>query len=451
MSHPGAGASDPLASVRMDNERELLLVGGQVVLPDRTVIRADLRCAGGRIVAILDPVESNDHTDHPDPADPADQHGLRSAAIRSEQSAPSSEVLRLDVTGHLVAPGYLDLQLNGGFGHDVTSDARCIPELARMLPRTGVTGFLPTVVTAPPVARERALDVMAALAPHQPDGADLDPRAARPIGLHFEGPVLSLDRRGAHRAEHLGMPEEDELLRWTRAAGLALVTLAPEVPGALALAARLVAAGVTVSIGHTGCTPAEFATARAAGATYVTHLFNAMAPFSHRSPGPIGAALADPGVVAGIICDGIHVDPTAVAMAWQALGPDRTSLVTDAVAALGIDAETLTLGGREIRIGSDGVRTPEGVLAGSNLALDQAVRNLVAFTGCSPAEAIGTVTTVPARLLGLPDRGRLEVGARADLVVLDAGLHPRWTIVGGTVAFHDPTVSPGGHPGTSRP
>jgi N-acetylglucosamine-6-phosphate deacetylase len=423
----------------------MLLHGGDVVLPDRTVVPADVLVVGDRIAAI------------------------RRRDDEAAPPAPTGDGPRLDVTGHLIAPGYLDLQLNGGFGFDVTSDARCIPDLARRLPSTGVTAFLPTVVTSPPVARQRALDVMTGSLTQRPGtaptgggrtgplgsddaGADaetvLDPRrgtGAVPLGLHFEGPVLAGERRGAHRAEFLGMPEAAELRRWTRADGLALVTLAPEVPGALELIARLTAAGVAVSIGHTGCTPAEFAAARAAGATAVTHLFNAMAPFSHRAPGPIGATLADPSVVAGLIVDGIHVDPTAIAMAWRSLGTERTCLVTDAVAALGMPEGTLTLGGREIRVGPDGVRTPEGVLAGSNLTLDRAVRNLVAFTGCTAAEAISTVTTVPARLLGLADRGRVEVGARADLVVLDSSLRPRRTIVGGWLAFdaeHDPHLEP---------
>jgi N-acetylglucosamine-6-phosphate deacetylase len=400
----------------------MLLRGGDVLLPDRTVVAADVLVVGDRIAAI------------------------RPRGDDGTSPRTAAEVPQLDVTGHIVAPGFLDVQLNGGFGHDVTSDARCIPELARRLPSTGVTAFLPTVVTSPAVARERALDMMAELFARRDRSGQAgdevdepDPTAggagAVPLGLHFEGPVLAGDRRGAHRAEFLGLPDEAELGRWTRADGLALVTLAPEIPGAIDLIARLTAAGVTVAIGHTGCTPAEFAAARAAGATAVTHLFNAMAPFSHRAPGPIGATLADPAVIAGLIVDGIHVDPTAVAMAWRALGPERTCLVTDAVAALGMPEGTLTLGGREIHVGPDGVRTPEGVLAGSNLTLDRAVRNLVAFTGCSAAEAISTVTTVPARLLGLADRGRVEVGARADLVVLDGSLRPRRTIVGGRLVF----------------
>ena len=197
----------------------------------------------------------------------------------------------------------------------------------------------------------------------------------------------------------------------------------------------IVAAGVVVSAGHTAMTPAHFTVARAAGLSYVTHLFNAMAAFGHRSPGPIGAALADRSVTVGVICDGIHVDPTAVAMAWQALGPTRMSLVSDASPALGAPYGQFRIGGFEIVHDESGVRTLDGVLAGSALPLDQAVRNLIAFSRCSLADALATVTSTPADLLGLVDRGRLCVGMRADLTVVDHAGDLRYTVVGGRTAW----------------
>jgi N-acetylglucosamine-6-phosphate deacetylase len=165
-----------------------------------------------------------------------------------------------------------------------------------------------------------------------------------------------------------------------------------------------------------------------------THLFNAMAPFTHREPGLVGSVLSGD-VYAGLICDGIHVDPIAVKVAWRALGPHRTILVSDAIAALGLDVSETRLGDVGVHIDETGVRTPDGVLAGSNLTLDLAVRNLVEFTGCSPIEAIATVTRNPSSLLGLDDRGRIEAGARADIVVLDPSLHVVQTYVGGELAW----------------
>jgi N-acetylglucosamine-6-phosphate deacetylase len=177
-----------------------------------------------------------------------------------------------------------------------------------------------------------------------------------------------------------------------------------------------------VSLGHTDANAHQFQAGLDAGAAAVTHLFNAMRPFGHRDPGPIGATFADDSLVAGLICDGIHVDPIAVAMAWRSLGPDRLVLVTDAVAARGE------------RIHVDGVRTAGGVLAGSAIRLDEALAHLVAFTGASVADAVRTVTATPARLLGLDDRGAIVPGARADLTVLDRELRVIETFVAGVAA-----------------
>jgi N-acetylglucosamine-6-phosphate deacetylase len=247
--------------------------------------------------------------------------------------------------------------------------------------------------------------------------------------------MLAPSRRGAHPAEWLQEPSLELIEGWSAASGVAMVTLAPELPDALDVTAALRSRGVIVSIGHTDCSATEFRAARDAGASYVTHLYNAMRPFAHRDPGPIGAALADSWAVVGLICDGVHVDPVAVAMAWQARGPDRLTLVTDAVAAQGAGIGPSRLGGVDVIVGDGTVRTATGSLAGSTLTLDQAVRNLIAFTGCGVSSAIRTVTATPARVLGVTDRGSIDVGCRADLVVLDADVSVRTTIVGGAIAW----------------
>jgi N-acetylglucosamine-6-phosphate deacetylase len=373
------------------------LTGGRVVLPDATLAALDVELTGGTITALVPRSAAHDGADV------------------------------IDVTGRLVAPGFVDIQINGGWGHDFTADPGGIGEVARHLPSTGVTAFVPTIVTSPPECRSAAIDALARLA--------LRPTDARPLGLHFEGPVIAPGRRGAHDPRFIGLPPATDLGRWSTEAGVVMVTLAPEVDGAIDLIRDLVARGVTVAIGHTACTADQFAAARRAGATVVTHLFNAMAPFDHRAPGPIGATLGDAHVFAGLICDGVHVAPTAVRMAWQALGPHRTVLVTDAVAALGVDTLSTRLGSLDVTVGPDGVRTADGVLAGSNLRLDEAVRNLIAATGCSPAEAVCAATTAPASAIGRTDLGRIELGARADLVVLDADLRVERTIIGGSTAW----------------
>ena len=380
-----------------------MLVGaaGRVIGADRAAAARDVVCADGEIVELRPP-------------------GSR---------VPAGAV-SIDASGCYVAPGFLDLQINGGFGHDFTTAPSSIARVAEQLPRFGVTGFLPTIVTAPPSARAAALEAMAATDATGTAGA------AVPLGLHFEGPLISPRRAGAHDVDWIGdVATTPDTETWDAARGVVLVTLAPELPGTLELIRTLVGRGVVVSAGHTACTAEQMAAARDAGVSAVTHLFNAMAPFGHRSPGPAGVALADEALVAGLICDGVHVDPLAVRVAWRALGPRRTMLVTDAVAALGTTDGTATLAGRAVSVGEAGVRTADGVLAGSDLALDRAVRNLVAFTGCGPADAVATVTSTPAGLLGLTDRGRIAEGARADLVVLDPELHPVHTIVGGETAW----------------
>ena len=213
------------------------------------------------------------------------------------------------------------------------------------------------------------------------------------------------------------------------------MTIAPDLPGALEVIAALVERGVIVSLGHTPATAEQATAAVDAGARWVTHLFNAMAPMHHREPGLAGVALSDERLHVGLIPDGIHVHPHVVTAAQRALG-ERLTIVTDAVAALGMPDGRHELGRTEVHVDDTGVRLADGTLAGSNLAMDQGVRNLVAFTGCSAAEAIHAASTAPAHLLGDPTRGNLEAGARADLVVLTEDLHVVSTYVGGELV-HD--------------
>jgi N-acetylglucosamine-6-phosphate deacetylase len=361
--------------------------------------------------------------------------------IDDEIPAPVDDRLPADVDcrERVISAGFIDLQCNGADGVDITNEPHRILDVAAALPRFGVTSFLPTVVTAPSATRAAAIATMTSLTAlaAQSEHRVGDRRTATPLGLHFEGPMLSPHHLGAHVPRFAAEPESllDEIGTWTSSGAVALVTLAPELARATDVIERLVAAGIVVSAGHTAMTPSDFAAARAAGLSYVTHLFNAMAPFGHRSPGPIGAVLADSSVTAGVICDGIHVHPTAVAMAWRSLGPTRLSLVSDASPALGAPYGRFRIGGFEVVHDETGVRTVDGVLAGSTLALDQAVRNLMAFAPCSLADALATVTTTPADLLGLADRGRIRPGARADLTILDRAGELHATVIGGEIVW----------------
>jgi N-acetylglucosamine-6-phosphate deacetylase len=374
----------------------------------------------------------------------------------------------------IVSPGLVDLQCNGAFGFEVGGDAAALRALAARLPATGVTTFLPTVVSARAAHyRAVAAAVAAAARPVAPTGNQPGPstnkrtprgsfrspagerRPAKPVsahattdfvgeagaglpGLHLEGPLLSLARAGAHDARAIGAADAtlEEVLDELLGAGIVrLVTLAPERPGALALIRRLVAAGVTVSLGHTDATFAEAVAGIDAGATLVTHLFNAMSAFHHRAPGALGAALTDDRVAVSLIADGVHAHPAALELALRAKGADRIVLVTDAVAAAGAPPGDYLLGG--VPIVSDGVsaRLADGTLAGSTLTMDRAVRAMVSLGGAQIADALAMASTVPAARVGLDDRGSLVVGRRADLVLWSANLTVDATLVAGQLAF----------------
>lgn len=333
----------------------------------------------------------------------------------------------VDVTGLLLQPGLIDLQLNGGFGHDFTEDPRAIWEVGARLPLHGVTSFLPTVVTSPADRRESMLAVLAA-------GPPAGYRGAMPLGVHFEGPFISPNRSGAHDPTFLRTPREGDrdVATWSRDNGVWMVTLAPELDGALDLVRDLVGRGVVVSTGHSDATRDEAVAAFDAGSRYVTHLFNAMSPLGHREPGLPGAALADPRVTVGLIPDGIHVHPDVVRIAARAAKANRMSVVTDATAGLGMPPGHYVLGGRDVILDGTSVRlADDGRLAGSALTSVDAVRNLYSMTEFDPAEAIGAMTSVPTRLLGLPDRGQIRVGRRADLTLWTPQLELLDTFIGG--------------------
>lgn len=335
---------------------------------------------------------------------------------------------RLDA--EIVSPGLIDLQCNGGFGFEVGGDAGALRGLAARLPSTGVTTFLPTVVSA------RAADYRAfaaALAAVEFGEASVPP-SAQAAGLHLEGPLLSASRAGAHDRAAIAAGDDtlDEVLDELLASrALRLMTLAPERPGALVRLRRLVEADVVVSLGHTDATYDEMLDGTDAGATLATHLFNAMSPFHHRTPGAVGAALIDERLTVGLIADGVHAHPAALNLVLRAKGAEGIVLVTDAVAAAGAPAGTYSLGGAPIISDGESARRGDGTLAGSTLTVDRAVRGMVALGGARPEEALTMATAVPAARLGFADRGRLQVGRRADLVLWSVDLEIVSTAIGG--------------------
>ncbi len=290
--------------------------------------------------------------------------------------------------------GYIDLQVNGAGGFDLTTDPESLWQVGAVLPRYGVSAFLPTLVSPSMAIVDRARAAWAAGAPAGYEGA-------MPIGWHVEGPFISPKRAGVHDPASLLPPDAGAVADWSPDSGVRMVTLAPELPGALDVVEVLVSSGVVVSAGHSAATHAEAITGFDAGIRCVTHLFNAMPPLDHRRPGLVGAALADARVTIGLIPDGLHVHPAMVALAYRMAGPDRLAIVTDAVAGFGMPPGTYTLAGRECVIDAVSARLPDGGLAGSVLAMNQAVRNLAEYAGIPETEAARAATTVPARLLGV--------------------------------------------------
>lgn len=340
---------------------------------------------------------------------------------------PNAQVL--DATGLIVAPGFIDLQFNGGFGCDFTADPATIWQVAGQLPQHGVTSFLPTIITSP---YETVNAAQAVLRNGPPAGF----RGTHPLGLHLEGPFLNPAKRGAHNPQHLRQPDLSAITHWTRSEGVSLVTLALELPGSAGLIQCLRASGVVVSAGHSMATYDEALAGFEAGITYGTHLFNAMPTLDHRTPGLPAALLTDPRPTVGLIPDGVHLHPAIVKLIWQAKGPQGINVVTDAMAALGMPTGTYQLGDFAVTVDATSARLSDGRLAGSILNMDAALRNLIQFTGCSLAEALATMTTVPARVLGLTDRGALAAGYIADVVLLSQELNVVQTIVQGRATDH---------------
>jgi N-acetylglucosamine-6-phosphate deacetylase len=250
---------------------------------------------------------------------------------------------------------------------------------------------------------------------------------------------LNRDKKGAHNPAYLRAPELDAIAGWSPDNGVRLVTLAPELPGALDLVTRLVGQRVVVSAGHSTATLAQAKVGFAAGIGYGTHLFNAMPPLYHRRPGLAGALLTDDRPVAGLIADGIHCHPAMVRLAWGALGDRRLNLVTDAMAALGMPPGRHRLADLDVLVDGKCARLADGTLAGSVLSLDTALRNLMAYTGCSLQEVLPSITTTPAGLLGLEDsRGHIAPGYLADLNLLTPELAVDTTIAEGEVVYQRP-------------
>ena len=402
----------------------LILAGGDLVLPDRILTGASLLIDAGRI-----------------------------AAVEARPAVDATGATVLDVRECFVVPGFIDVHVHGVEGFDTLDEGDPIGEMARRLPRYGVTAFCPTTVACGPTQLRAMLRGVAALRSTRAAGT------ARVLPAHLESNFINPDYKGAQPAECLRtadvgrLPRADaatrsgpadldfsgqDILDVVSAArpDVGIVTLAPELPGGIELVTALVAAGHRVSIGHSGATFEEAIAAIEAGARQATHLFNRMAPMTHRAPGIAGAVLAREDVAAELICDGYHVHPAMAGIAIAAKGTHRVMGITDGTAGSGLTpGSTARLGGRRIRVTDTAAVLDEGTLAGSTLTMDRAFRTIVSAFGLSIVDAATLCASTPARELGLTGFGVIARDAVADLVVLDRAFRVRHTFIDGHVAY----------------
>jgi N-acetylglucosamine-6-phosphate deacetylase len=397
----------------------IVLAGGDLVLPDRIISDGSLIIDGSRIIA-----------------------------VESRASVDPTHARVIDVRGTYVVPGFVDVHVHGVEGIDSLDGGDAVASIAARLPRYGVTAFCPTTVACDPEMLGGVLREIRQLRAHRPDSS------ARVLPAHLESNFISPDYKGAQPAACLRLPlatdrsaagstsEEgfsgaDVLAAIAEARPeVGIVTLAPELPGAIDLIRDLVAAGHRVSLGHSG---ADFETAIAAieaGARHATHLFNRMTPISHRAPGLAGAVLARSEVAAELICDGVHVHPAIGQMAIATKGVEHVMAITDGTSCAGLPAGAAArLGGQSIRVHASAAVLADGTLAGSTLTMDRAFRNLATRFGRTIVDAATLCATTPAREMGLTGVGMISEGSIADLVVLDRSFHVLHTLIDGQIVF----------------
>lgn len=362
------------------------------------------------------------------------EDGLISEVSTRSEKEISRNISLVDFGDAVLAPGFVDIHIHGGAGLDAMRALPSeLPRLGKFLTTYGVTGYFPTTVAAPLDATCAALGRLADAIETAATTTNGHPVQARPLGLHLEGPFLSHKRRGVHPPENLVAPTVDIFERlWQAARGhVRMLTIAPEIPGAMGVIAEAARRNVCVSIGHSDAEMPVAQDAVTAGARHATHTFNAMRPLDHRDPGIIGEVLSDDRLSADIIVDGIHVAPPVVKVFLQAKGYERAVLITDAISATGMPDGRYQLGPIEVDV-KDGKCTSNGSLAGSVLTMDRAVRNVTKFSRWSLRDAVRAATLNPARATGLSARhGALTPGAFADFTVLSATGEVLKTIVGG--------------------
>ena len=347
--------------------------------------------------------------------------------------------VEIDARAELICPGFIDLQVNGGGGVLLTDEpaVAAVARMARAHTKFGTTSMLPTIVTAP---EDRLAEGLSAVR----DATGKPMGGARILGSHMEGPFISVVRKGAHDERFIRQPDAELFVRLLEAADgtLRIVTIAPELPHALDLYHLATGSHTVVSIGHTDATYEEAQRGIEAGATFSTHVFNAMRPLSQRDPGVIGAVLESDRVTGGIIPDAVHVHPSVLALIARAKGVERTALVTDAMPPVGAPSPEFLLEHRRITVRDGACYTDDGVLAGSALSMNEAVRRMHELAGLPLIDCVRMATETPARVLALQNEiGVLKPGAKADVVICDEHIVIDKVIVAGETVYSASNVS----------
>jgi N-acetylglucosamine-6-phosphate deacetylase len=346
---------------------------------------------------------------------------IAAVGSRQDMRLPAGAT-EISASGQTAIPGFIDVHIHGAGGHDVMEGTeQAMSTVAGTLASHGTTSFLATTVTASPDDTCRGVEGIARYIAHQ-FGA-LQPKA-EVLGVHYEGPFISKVRRGVHPAEWVQLPSADLLQRFLRAAAgnARILTIAPELLGAMPCIKAAHDAGVVVAMGHTDATYEQARAGIALGVRHAVHVYNAMRPFSHRDSGVIGAVLTSSEVTAELIADGVHVEEAAMRILLQAKGAGQVILISDGLSATGMPDGKYMLGKLEVTVSGGVCRNSEGKLAGSTLTLDRALRNVVAL-GIPLQDAVRMLTANPAKLLGIEfKKGALRTGADADIVLLDENL-----------------------------
>lgn len=355
--------------------------------------------------------------------------GEKIIAIGSSELPLDPGAAVISASGYWIVPGFIDIHTHGAMGTgamDATPEA--IHRMARFIAKHGVTSYLPTTWSATPGRMMEAIENIANC-PQPDDGA-------HHLGVHVEGPYLNVAHKGAQRPETIRLPDPEEYETWLETGAVHLVTLAPELEGALDFVDRALPAGVEFAIGHSGATYEQVVEAADHGVRQVTHLFNGMLGLHHRRPGTLGGCLVDDRLYTQLIVDGVHLHPEMVKLAVRAKSPARSILITDAIRGTGLPDGDYDFDGQVMSVRGGVSRTPGGSLSGSTLTMDRGLRNLINFTGLPLHEALPMATSVPAESIGWGGRkGVLAPGADADLVFLDAALEVRKTMILGRIIY----------------